>query len=159
LLQHRGVFGALAGAISEYASIEMKKNIAAGIGVLAAGLGFPFSGIDPVRGSLSAKQHFLAAGLWPALAGVSGAAQGAIAGGGRGGLSGGIPSGASDIGGRLAQSTVPKNQIILMIDGFDPRNGEHIRILGNGVRELARRDSRHKTEVCAMTQEDAHDPT
>lgn len=135
----RGMLGSLAGAVAEYASLEMKKNLAAGFAILGASLGFPFSGVDPVRGSMSAQNHFAAAGLWGVLAGAAGAAQGAATGGR--GMSGGIPSGASDIGGRIADRTGPKAQTIIYVDGFSPRNGEHVRILTEGIKEAGRRDS------------------
>lgn len=132
----RGIAAALIGGVAEYAAIESGKETAAGIGKLAAGTWPP----NPAAWA-AAGLHFKSAGLWALLAGVAGAAQGAVGGGGRGGTSGGIPSGASDIGGRLAQTAKVGNQYIFYIDGFNPQDGRHVRVLGQGMKEVAATDS------------------
>jgi hypothetical protein len=132
----RGVAAALIGGVAQYAGTKAGEQVAEGIAKLAEGTWPP----NPAAWS-AAGLHFKSAGLWAILAGGAGAVQGAIGGGGRGGISGGIPSGATDIGGRIAQQNVPKNQTIIYIDGFNPKNGEHVRVLSAGMKEVARTDS------------------
>jgi hypothetical protein len=133
----RGIAGALIGGIAEYAAVESGKEVAAGIGKLAAGTWPP----NPAA-IAAAGMHFKSAGLWGILAGLAGAGQSAIAGGGRGGQSGGIPSGAADIGGRIAQRAEAAGAEIhvhFVGPGFDAVNPEVQRVVAGAVQNAQER--------------------
>jgi len=120
----RGIAGSLLGGLAQYASGKVAENIASAIEEVAKGLAAasnPFLAWSAPGHFSAAAQHGLAAAAWGVLAGGAGAAQGAVAGGGRGGMSGGIPSGATDIGGRIADKT-PGPQTVIVIDPLNPDN-------------------------------------
>lgn len=119
-----GMAGALLGGIAEMAAGKVAQNVAWGIEKIAMGLGFASTGNFPSAAvaQASAGQHFAAAAAWGVLAGGAGAAQSRIAGGGRGGLSGGVPSGARDIGGRIADRQVTSPEVNIYIDPLDPND-------------------------------------
>lgn len=130
----RGISAAFIGGIAEVAAVESGKETAAGVGKLAAGTWPP----NPAAIS-SALTHFKSAGLWAIVAGFAGAAQSAIGGGGRGGLSGGIPSGATDIGSRIARDSKVGAEINIFVDPFDKDNAVHQVAAGEAARRYAER--------------------
>lgn len=117
--------GAMLGGIAEYAAGKAAQNVAWAMEKIGMGLGFASMGNLPgaALSEASAGQHLAAAAAWSALAGGAGAAQSAVAGGGRGGLSGGVPSGARDIGGRLADGQQGETHIHLWgeFDALNPK--------------------------------------
>ncbi|HSH46186.1 MAG TPA: hypothetical protein VK966_10035, partial [Longimicrobiales bacterium] len=124
----RGVGGAFLGGLAEFASGKIAQNLAAAAEMYA----FAFAGVavpgltNPVAAKAAAMGHLKAAGLWSVVAGAAGAGQATLAGGGRGGLSGGVPTGASDIGGRIAdRQQAPGPEIHIYVDGIDPDNTRH----------------------------------
>lgn len=140
----KGIAGALLGGVAEYAGKKVGENVALSVEELAKGFAAaanPFMAWTAPLHFHAAAEHAGAAALWGVLAGGAGAGQHAIAGGSRGGVSGGLPSGASDIGGRIAEKNVGP-QTIIYIDGFNPKNGEHVRILTEGMLSASRSDSR-----------------
>ena len=64
-----------------------------------------------------------------------------MAGGGRGGRSGGVPTGATDIGGRIIDQNRQQQgpDINIYIDGVDPLNTKHQRLIGEVAAEWNKR--------------------
>lgn len=139
----RGMGAALLGGLAQYASGKVAENVASGVEELAKGLAAsanPFMAWSAPLHFSAAAEHGGAAALWSVLAGASGAAQSAVAGGGRGGMSGGVPSGATDIGGRIAQTTTPKGpDINVYLDPISRNNAGHQSEIGEAARRYAER--------------------
>lgn len=119
-----GIAGAMLGGLAEFASGKVAENIAAALEAAAYALGFSSHGNFASASAAwsAAAQHGAAATAWSALAGASGAGQSAVAGGGRGGLSGGVPTGARDVGGRIADRQITAPEINIFIDPLDPND-------------------------------------
>lgn len=140
----KGIAGALLGGLAQYASQKVAENVALSVEELAKGFGAqanPFLAWTAPLHFHAAAEHAGAAALWAVLAGASGAMQNRVAGGGRGGMSGGVPSGATDIGGRIAENTQLQSQIIIYVHGFDETDPRHLTKLGNGMKNAERVDS------------------
>lgn len=130
----KGIARSLIGGLKEYFNVERAKEIAAGIGKLAAGTWPP----NPAA-IASAGKHFLSAAAWAAASGLAGAAAGAIGGSSGGGsFSGG---GASAATARPFEPQRTGPQMIIYVDGFDTKNPVHIRRLGEGMRAVGAVDS------------------
>lgn len=138
-----GIAGAMLGGVAEFASGKVAENMAAALEAAAYALGFGAKGLFPNAAAAwsAAAQHTAAAGAWGALAGGAGAGQGAVAGGGRGGLSGGVPTGARDIGGRIADRQRGESEThIHMYGDFDALN-PRVQQVVHGAYELGRQSA------------------
>jgi len=139
----RGMLGALAGGLAQYASGKVKENIAASFEEVAKGIAAsanPFLAATAPAHFTAAAKHAGAAALWGVLAGGAGAGQSAIAGGGRGGFSGGVPGGSTDADARRFDFERGP-QTIIYVDGFSPGNPVHVQLLGQGIKKVAASDS------------------
>ena len=119
----RGIAGAFLGGLAQYASTKVAENIALAFEEFAKGQAAAASIVLAPTAPLhyaAAKSHLLAAAKWSVLAGLAGAAQSAVAGGGRGGLSGGVPTGATDVGGRLIEQQQRGPEVHIYINPLDP---------------------------------------
>ncbi len=137
-----GIAGSLLGGLAQYANAKVAENVALGVEELAKG----FAALANPLLAPTAPLHFKAAAgfgvsaaKWAVLAGASASAQGAIGGGGSRG--GGVPSGASDVGGRLSE-TGRGPMVVIYIDGIDPNNPRHQRLVGQTVAEYGSRGGR-----------------
>lgn len=127
-----GLVSGVIGGLKAVAQFKMKEQLAEGVSKLAAGIWPP----NPAALASSAK-HFAAAGLWAGIASLAGSGARGVAGGGGGvGL-----SGPTDFGGSRADNTKVGNHIVVYVDGFDKNNLAHVRILGEGMKEVSRDDS------------------
>lgn len=126
-----GMAGAMLGGVAQLASVKVAENIAWAIEKTGQALGFSALGLVPqgATSSASAAHHWAAAAAWSALAGAAGAGQSSIAGGSRGGLSGGVPTGARDIGGRIADQQITVPEVHVWVDNIDPNNPTHAKVI------------------------------
>lgn len=131
----RSISSSLIAAGAEWAAqkanmewLEAGEETAKGIGALASGNPGAFGHFK------SATAHAAIAAGWSALAGVGGsmAASAARGGGGTGGRGGGKTSTAGDK--NKADTRGP--EINIYLDGFDPKNPRHTRLLRDGIREV-----------------------
>jgi TP901 family phage tail tape measure protein len=123
----RGMAGAGFQALEEYASAKVAQNLAEAAEQFARALGWSF--LNPAQAAASkasAAQHLAAAGLWAAIGGGAGAAGRAVTGS-RAGMTGGLSRGERDPM-RGPQNIGP--DIHIHIDGVDPRNPRHQRLIG-----------------------------
>jgi hypothetical protein len=132
-----GIGAAVANAIANVAKSHARQEFAYVIEETALGFGSLAIG-NAVGASghfTSAKTHGLAGIAWAALGGAT-----AAVGGAAGGFGG---SSRSDAGSRVAQSSMKSGpSVYLYVDGINPQNSRHVKLLGETVRKWDRRYGR-----------------
>ena len=138
-----GLFDAFAqggiSAITKLAKAKVVENLAWAAENFAKALGWISLGNFPsaAAAKASAIEHLVAAGKWGLAAGVASAAGSGGGGGGAGAVGGPtLPRTASDTA-ASAQGAGP--DIVIHIDGVDPKNSRHQNLIGETSRQYAQR--------------------
>jgi TP901 family phage tail tape measure protein len=132
----RSISRALMGALSGYAMTRARAAYAEAAEAIAKGVGYlssPFTK-QYAAGQFAAAAKFAAVGtMWAALGGLVGGATTTNSGSG-------MPGNASELGGkRVDDSRNEGSTINIYIDGVDPNNPRHQRLLGDTIAEYSER--------------------
>lgn len=124
-----GMAASALGAIAQIAAGKVAENIAYAVEALAKGLLFG----DP-KALASAAVFGKAAALWAVVGGITGAAAKAAGGG-----SGSTRPGADVVGREIDKVDRGGPDIVIKLDGVDPKNPRHQRLIGETSREYQQR--------------------
>lgn len=139
-----GIAGALLNGVAQYAGTKAAENVALGFENIAksqAAYAAAIATFNPAMAvagagyAAAAKTNFVSAAKWGALGAVAASAAGAVGSSGRGGT----PNRASDVGGAISEENREKLEVHIYVDGVDPKNPRHQRLIGQTADEYKSR--------------------
>jgi hypothetical protein len=134
----RGMASSALTGLAQIATTKVTENIASAVEEVAKGLAAaanPLTAATAPAHFAAAKMHGVAAAKWALLGGVAGAAGAAV--GGAGGAGGGGTFRGTDVTGR-AVDRIDRGgpDIVIHLDGVDPRNPRHQELVGEASRNF-----------------------